>query len=118
MGLHNFFIHFMNHQISQYYRLGCSAEMESMDARLVAQALNYHGQQLQKVWESERNDNELVMLNLKEPSFEIYQQRQKTLRYLQLNSFPNFLTTYSMILHKFYSNFPVLLSYRSIFVFF
>lgn len=55
--------------------------MESMDARLVAQALNYHGQQLQKVWEGERNENELVMLNLKDPSFEIYQQRQKTLRY-------------------------------------
>lgn len=56
--------------------------MESMDARLVAQALNYHGQQLQKVWEGERNENELVMLNLKDPSFEIYQQRQKTLRYM------------------------------------
>lgn len=54
--------------------------MESMDAHLVAQALNYHGQQLQKVWEGERNENELVMLNLKDPNFEIYQQRQKTLR--------------------------------------
>lgn len=58
--------------------------MESMDARLVAQALNYHGQQLQKVWEGERNENELVMLNLKDPSFEIYQQRQKTLRYISI----------------------------------
>lgn len=58
--------------------------MESMDARLVAQALNYHGQQLQKVWEGERNENELVMLNLKDPSFEIYQQRQKTLRYISV----------------------------------
>lgn len=68
---------------SQSYRLGCSiswVKMESMDARLVAQALNYHGQQLQKVWEGERNENELAMLNLKEPNFEIYQQRQKTLR--------------------------------------
>lgn len=55
-----------------------------MDARLVAQALNYHGQQLQKVWEGERNENELVMLNLKDPSFEIYQQRQKTLRYISV----------------------------------
>lgn len=55
-----------------------------MDARLVAQALNYHGQQLQKVWEGERNENELAMLNLKEPNFEIYQQRQKTLRYLYI----------------------------------
>ena len=52
-----------------------------MDQRLVAQALNYHGQQLQKVWESERNETELTMMNLKEPNFEIYQQRQKTLRY-------------------------------------
>lgn len=52
-----------------------------MDARLVAQALNYHGQQLQKVWEGERNENELAMLNLKEPNFEIYQQRQKTLSF-------------------------------------
>lgn len=55
-----------------------------MDARLVAQALNYHGQQLQKVWEGERNENELAMLNLKEPNFEIYQQRQKTLRYVYI----------------------------------
>lgn len=54
--------------------------MDSMDPRLVAQALNYHGQQLQKVWEGERNENELIMLNLKDPNFEIYQQRQKTLR--------------------------------------
>lgn len=52
-----------------------------MDARLVGQALNYHGQQLQKVWESERNESELVILNLKEPNFEIYQQRQKTLSF-------------------------------------
>jgi len=58
--------------------------MESMDARLVGQALNYHGQQLQKVWEGERNENELVMLNLKDPNFEIYQQRQKTLRYIYI----------------------------------
>lgn len=55
--------------------------MDTMDPRLIAQALNYHGQQLQKVWESERNESELAMLNLKEPNFEIYQQRQKTLRY-------------------------------------
>lgn len=61
-----------------------------MDARLVAQALNYHGQQLQKVWEGERNENELVMLNLKDPSFEIYQQRQKTLRYV-LITFDDYL---------------------------
>lgn len=64
--------------------------MESMDARLVAQALNYHGQQLQKVWEGERNENELAILNLKDPSFEIYQQRQKTLRYVSI-IFDNYL---------------------------
>jgi len=61
--------------------------MESMDARLVGQALNYHGQQLQKVWEGERNENELVMLNLKDPNFEIYQQRQKTLRYIHIYTY-------------------------------
>ncbi|XP_032454896.1 tetratricopeptide repeat protein 14 homolog isoform X6 [Nasonia vitripennis] len=55
--------------------------MDGMDSHLIAQALNYHGQQLQKVWESERNESELLMLNLKEPSFEIYQQRQKTLSF-------------------------------------
>lgn len=62
-----------------------------MDARLVAQALNYHGQQLQKVWEGERNENELAMLNLKEPNFEIYQQRQKTLRYVLDDSSSNII---------------------------
>ena len=55
--------------------------MDSMDSRLVAQALNYHGQQLQKIWDGERNESELAKLNLKEPNFEIYQQRQKTLRW-------------------------------------
>ncbi|XP_044001317.1 uncharacterized protein DDB_G0290685-like isoform X2 [Aphidius gifuensis] len=55
--------------------------VDSMESRLVAQALNYHGQQLQKVWEGERNENELAMLNLKDPNFEIYQQRQKTLSF-------------------------------------
>lgn len=56
--------------------------MDTMDPRLISQALNYHGQQLQKVWENDRNEMELPNLNLKEPNFEIYQQRQKTLRYL------------------------------------
>ncbi|KAJ8683624.1 hypothetical protein QAD02_019416 [Eretmocerus hayati] len=55
--------------------------MDTMDSRLIVQALNYHGQQLQKVWESERNESELAILNLKEPNFEIYQQRQKTLSF-------------------------------------
>lgn len=63
--------------------------MDSLDSHLIAQALNYHGQQLQKVWESERSESELAMLNLKEPSFEIYQQRQKTLRYVLNFHFSN-----------------------------
>jgi len=71
-----------------------------MDARLVAQALNYHGQQLQKVWEGERNENELAMLNLKDPSFEIYQQRQKTLRYTSV-TFNDYLITLESIVVKY-----------------
>ncbi|XP_046987706.1 tetratricopeptide repeat protein 14 homolog isoform X2 [Schistocerca americana] len=50
---------------------------------LVVQSLNFHGQQLQKLWESERGEDDLskVNVNSKEIDFEVYQQRQKQLSF-------------------------------------
>lgn len=55
--------------------------MDSMDASLIEQALNYHGEQLQKIWEDSRGKEELSLLIVEKPNFEIYEQREKTLRY-------------------------------------
>jgi ABC-type uncharacterized transport system ATPase subunit len=54
----------------------------SMNAELVTQALNFHGQQLQKLWDSERGEADLtkINVNVKEIDFSVYQQRQKQLR--------------------------------------
>jgi hypothetical protein len=57
--------------------------MESLlSAELITRALNFHGQQLQKLWESERGEADLVKINVnvKELDFGVYQQRQKQLR--------------------------------------
>ncbi|XP_051167675.1 tetratricopeptide repeat protein 14 homolog isoform X2 [Leptopilina boulardi] len=53
--------------------------MDSLDAVLIEQALNYHGEQLQKVWEDRRGKDELSMLFDEKLSFEVYEQREKTL---------------------------------------
>jgi hypothetical protein len=57
--------------------------MESaLSAELIARALNFHGQQLQKLWDSERGEADLTKngVNVKELDFGVYQQRQKQLR--------------------------------------
>jgi hypothetical protein len=57
--------------------------MESaLSAELITRALNFHGQQLQKLWDSERGEADLTKndVNVKELDFGIYQQRQKQLR--------------------------------------
>lgn len=53
-----------------------------MSAELITRALSFHGQQLQKLWESERGEADLAKnnANVKEIDFSVYQQRQKQLR--------------------------------------
>jgi len=57
--------------------------MESpLSAELITRALIFHGQQLQKLWDSERGEADLTKndVNVKELDFGVYQQRQKQLR--------------------------------------
>lgn len=63
--------------------------MDSLDAVLIEQALNYHGEQLQKIWEDRRGKDELSMLFDEKLSFEVYEQREKTLWYNHF--FPPFI---------------------------
>ncbi|XP_069698130.1 zinc finger CCCH domain-containing protein 13 isoform X1 [Periplaneta americana] len=53
----------------------------SLNAELVTRSLNFHGQQLQKLWESERGEADLTKLNVKDLDFNVYQQRQKNLSF-------------------------------------
>lgn len=55
--------------------------MDSMDASLLTKTLNFHGQQLQKLWESERGENDLPKKNVKDLNFQVYSQRQKSLSF-------------------------------------
>lgn len=60
--------------------------MDSLNRELVAHSLDFHGQQLEKLWDSERGDDELHKMNLKDLDFDAYQQRQKSLRLVCLAS--------------------------------
>ncbi|CAH0557876.1 unnamed protein product [Brassicogethes aeneus] len=55
--------------------------MESMNSQLLAKSLNFHGQQLQKVWEGEFGDHDLSMRNVKDLNYNVYGQRQKNLSF-------------------------------------
>lgn len=52
-----------------------------LSAALIAKSLNYHGQQLQKIWESERGENDLYKIGVPTPDFAEYQARQKYLNF-------------------------------------
>lgn len=53
----------------------------SLDASLVKQSLNYHGQQLQKTWEAERGEDDLVKIGVGALDFAVYQSRHKHLTF-------------------------------------
>ncbi|XP_075213498.1 uncharacterized protein LOC142319753 isoform X2 [Lycorma delicatula] len=53
---------------------------EQLDAELVARAINFHGQPLQKIWESERGEGDLQKSNV-DLDFGVYAQRQKHLNF-------------------------------------
>lgn len=50
-----------------------------LDPKLVAQSLNFHGQQLQKLWENERGEDDLGNIGVPQLNFSTYQSRQKYL---------------------------------------
>ncbi|XP_021205683.2 tetratricopeptide repeat protein 14 homolog isoform X4 [Bombyx mandarina] len=52
-----------------------------LDASLVAQSINYHGQQLQKTWESERGEDDLAKIGVGALDFAVYQSRHKHLTF-------------------------------------
>ncbi|XP_031344826.1 tetratricopeptide repeat protein 14-like isoform X3 [Photinus pyralis] len=55
--------------------------MDPLHVDLLTQTLNFHGQQLQKVWEAERGEQDLIKHNIKDLNFQIYGQRQKYLSF-------------------------------------
>lgn len=55
--------------------------MESLNANLVSQSLNFNGQQMQKLWEAEYGENDLHRKNVKDLNFQVYSERQKHLSF-------------------------------------
>lgn len=54
----------------------------TLDASLVTQSINYHGQQLQKTWELERGEEDLSKIGvLNSLDFAVYQSRHKQLTF-------------------------------------
>lgn len=53
----------------------------TLNAELITKSLNFHGQQLQKLWESERGEQDLAKRNVKDPDFHVYAQRQAHLSF-------------------------------------
>lgn len=53
----------------------------SLDASLVAQSINYHGQQLQKAWESQRGEDDLTKIGVNNLDYAVYQSRHKHLTF-------------------------------------
>lgn len=53
----------------------------TLDASLVAQSINYHGQQLQKTWEGERGEEDLSKIGVGPLDFAVYQSRHKHLTF-------------------------------------
>lgn len=52
-----------------------------LDASLVTQSMNYHGQQLQKTWEAERGEEDLSKIGVGTLDFAVYQSRHKHLTF-------------------------------------
>lgn len=52
-----------------------------MDPELVAQTLNFHGQQLTKIWETDRGAASLQANSLRDLDYQVYQKRSKDLGY-------------------------------------
>lgn len=48
-----------------------------LNASLVAKSIGFHGQPLQKIWEGERGDVDLLKIGVINPDYSAYQMRQK-----------------------------------------
>lgn len=57
-----------------------------MDPELVVQTLNFHGQQLTKLWENERGVASLQVVSSRDIDYQVYQNRSKDLGYVYNNS--------------------------------
>lgn len=55
--------------------------MESVNNQLLTRSINFHGQQLQKLWEGEFGESDLARKNVKDLNFQVYGQRQKNLSF-------------------------------------
>lgn len=54
---------------------------ESINNQLVTRSINFHGQQLQKLWEGEFGETDLTRRSIKDLNFQVYGQRQKNLSF-------------------------------------
>lgn len=52
-----------------------------LNSEFLTQAMNFHGQQLQKVWEAERGEQDLAKCGVNDLNFQVYGQRQKFLTF-------------------------------------
>ncbi|XP_066255319.1 tetratricopeptide repeat protein 14 homolog [Euwallacea similis] len=55
--------------------------MEHLNSQLITRTINFHGQQLQKLWEGEHGENDLNRRGVKDLNFQVYGQRQKNLSF-------------------------------------
>lgn len=62
-------------------RFFCLSAMEPLNSSLLAQSMNFHGNQLQKVWDAEHGDTNLMKNDVNDLNFQVYGQRQKHLTF-------------------------------------
>lgn len=55
--------------------------MEPLNFDLLAQSMNFHGNQLQKLWEAEHGDTSLFKGDVNDLNYQVYGQRQKYLTF-------------------------------------
>lgn len=55
--------------------------MEPLNTKLLTQSMNFHGNQLQKLWEAEHGETDLMENNVKDLNFQVHSQRQKYLTF-------------------------------------
>ena len=64
-----------------YFLVSLEPNSGIMDPELVVQTLNFHGQQLTKLWENERGTASLQVASLRDLDYQVYQKRSKDLGY-------------------------------------
>lgn len=52
-----------------------------MNFEYIGQALGYHGQPMQKIWDDERGVDDLRLMGLTQVNYSVYQERQKYLTF-------------------------------------